>query len=82
MIYFSQQIAQMKQIGTRYACAAVRMANASEALRYLLNQLNQLTKKTKISVLITSFPKILLITVQIAIPIATLLQILAKLQYF
>ena len=49
MIYFSQQ---MKQIGTRYACAAVRMANASEALRYLLNQLNQLTKN-KISVLIT-----------------------------
>ena len=50
MIYFSQQMTQMKQIGTRYACAAVRMANASEALRYLLNQLNQLTK---ISVLIT-----------------------------
>ena len=53
MIYFSQQMTQMKQIGTRYACASVRMANASEALRYLLNQLNQLTKKTKISVLIT-----------------------------
>ena len=43
MIYFSQQMTQMKQIGTRYACASVRMANASEALRYLLNQLNQLT---------------------------------------
>ena len=50
MIYFSQQMTQMKQIGTRYACASVRMTNASEALRYLLNQLNQLTK---ISVLIT-----------------------------